>query len=959
MPVNLSEPSKNLEEWRVGSTESFNPIYPISSYDYVPKAPNPEATWTTARCNRLIRPLSSKISGLRRIKKLGSRELQTLHPDSAGILPAEALLRRRKSDSKRTGQQSRHDGRRAGSTTRIYSFPRNQKSPECNTNSNSSDSDRGRDPWADVLGERRARGRFRKTYLNKICNTDPKLDMQWMKSGKPTFIANTAKPSPTKHFADMLVLSGPGIPDVSHLSQQGDPVHVNENIISDMVDPDIIVVGDFRSGTSRLRSQFRDLVKFIYPVNWKLADGIWENLDALLRPTSPDQALKQDPRSLFGSCLRQIPTYIAQEQLHVSQEDDDDNFDVSTAVYDELEALGTSGKAGWRHLKDVVRAHGIRLIADAVQQSVISLPVARGLVILCLHREAYPEAQTIIQSMLRMMKPLSKPRSITNKLFAFGQSVSLRTMALLHFTNRSDKFAFTYRQLAVLFKGGVLPVEWIACRDLVELWNRAVISIAQGDAESSDAASLLRVIISLVYDKSPEMGGNIDKLRHGAGITDTRDLQCGFARSSSNGSEISRCCSNGDASNGISKTSDLCLKAAKTVTNILTVLSSIAILQKLDCTILQDVGIEAQQVQELIVCSPDHGYNDRVDRDQLGLTLLAYELTREKGGLIDQGPFNEGLISHNIFQSASTEFCAITGAFVRNVARCCSKATGRNCFLYLQDLVVKLNGVSLGRSRKLYESVSLAAAFAFAEETNQHAHLQWALELERSAAGRLAGQTLRTPGRALRKHVQSSKYGYRWEEGICEWVAQTPAGTLSDLKEKGTEQVEADDDNNLDDVNKDDLLSYGLDGIAPSPCLKKRRRESNGSPKAARHDPRDPKYRSFNYRYTAEQSSLKNDLIQKDSASIDKEGLSNGEADELAQSLKPTLSESSEGTYSVPLGLDPARSATTYQQSNRADCRPHLRGVRAVARRGLFQSARKHAKAGGQVEDSEDELSVS
>ena len=952
--VRLNYGEEDRQDWLEGSKAGFNPSCQIAKCNLVPRVPNPEAAWTTARCNRLIRPISSKIAGLRRLKKTGSRELQTAHPDSRGVLSAEAV--------KRSRPPSLRLIKRSGP---CYSAHLNLTSPcSCSLNerplddgSVSSSTDSGHDPWSDVAREGRARKRLKRTYLNRRSTQAPAAPI-YQSSLQAAFLhPAVVKPGSAESYTDALALGGNGVPDVSVLVERENSMRLRVTPDLERINIDSILPGDFRSCTRRLCREFRELAKSLLPINWRLIDGIWENLEALLRATSEQQTQKKDPQSLLETCLKQLPTYIIKEQTQVSTEDPNDKSNVARMIYDELEALGTSSEAGWGPLKEVARAHGIRLLADAVEERLISLPLARGLVILCLHREACKEAQVIVESMLRMMKPLPRPRSIHNKIFAFGQSTTLHTMALIHGTNSSDNLAFTYRQLATLFRRRVLPFEWIVCRDLVNLWNRIVISITQKAPDAPEAASLLQVIVAMMYGDLHDVDEDIDLMRSG----NTQEVSNGQRRSSLE-LDTDAFCRSGDMSSSGLEAIQLRPRASKTIANVLTVLSAVAILQNPERTILQDISIEGQKAQEFSTRTRARKNAMQVDKNQLGLVILAFDLVQAYKYRNLPKSFRMGFASFDGYQLANAGFSAIAGSFVCSVARCCGKAVAKDPFFYLQNLLEGLVRSSSSESRatrKFCEGISVAAAFKLAEETNQSHHLQWALELEQRATSEMAEQTLRTPGRKSGGRGQRNKSGYRWEEGICEWVAKTPAGTLRGLKQNDLGDAGADDNDGINAVAENALPSHGSGGLTRLfPSSAKRKRRSKRQQEAAYDNPREQELTSSEEEGMDSDGSEKRTIRRKRVNSA-VENYYNEEADELSISPNPALSESSQGFTSMRSELDTAAFPYIGQSPGpgRSQRLPLVRRSTLLA--VAENATNKMTKAEARQEASEDELSFS
>ena len=958
--VHLNYGEEDRQDWPEGSEAGFNPSCQIATCNFVPRVPNPEAAWTTARCNRLIRPISSKVAGLRRLKKSGSQELQTVHPDSRGALSAEAVKRSRPPCLrliKRSGPCcSAHPNLTSPCSCWLNEMP-------IDDGSDSSSTDSGHDPWPDMPREGRARKRLKRTYLNRSTQA-PAAPIYQSNLRTALLHPVVAKHGSAESYTDALALSGNGVPDVSVLEQRGNSMGLRVTADLEKINIDSILPGYFRSCTRRLCREFRELAKSLLPVNWRLIDGIWENLEALLRATSEQQTPKKDPQSLLETCLKQLPTYIIKEQTQVSTEDPDDKSNVARMIYDEFEALGTSSEAGWRPLKEVARAHGIRLLADAVEECLISLPLARGLVILCLHREAYKEAQVIVESMLRMMKPLPKPSSINNKVFAFGQSTTLHTMALIHRTNSSDNLAFTYRQLAILFRRRVLPIEWIVCRDLVDLWNRIVISITQAASDAPEAAALLQVIVGMMYGDLHDINEDIDLMRSGNTRPEEQKISNGQPRSSLE-LDTDGFCSIRDTSNSGLEAIRLRPRASKTIANILTVLSAIAILQNPERTILQDISIEAQKAQEFSTRIRARKNAMQVDKGQLGLVILAFDLVQAYNHRNLPKPFRTGFARFDGYQLANAGFSALAGSFVCSVARCCGKAVAKDPFLYLQNLLEGLDRSSSGESkttRKLCKGISVAAAFKLAEETNQPHHLQWALELEQRATSEMAEQTLRTPGRKSGGGGQRNKSGYRWEEGICEWVAKTPAGTLRRLEQNDFGDAGAGDNDGINVAAEDALLSHGSGGLVRFfPCSAKRKRRSKRHQEAAYNNRREQELTSYVEEGMDNDGSKKRTIRRKRNSDI--ENHYSEEADELSVSPNQASSESSQGFTSMRSKLGTAAFPCIGQSPGLSQRPPPSERLRLVRRSTLLAVAdhatKKMTKAEARLEASEDELSFS
>lgn len=915
---------------------------------------NPEASWTTTRCNRLIRPLNSKIAALRKLKRIGSNELKVSQLDSAGISSARTIKRPKRAWSNEIAEESCSTITFLRSSNPFESIATSRASSIDDQEPSTTDEEI--DPWSDVLGEERARKRLKSTYSTKR-SFQSSRDITHR-----SYVHDQAQEPDQKHLReDALALSRQGVPSRPLLDEQGKVVNLQANAIIEMVDPDSILPGDFRSCTRMLLREFRELTKELLPTHWQLLDGVYEHLDSLLRATSLDPTIKNGPRSLFATCLKQITSYINEEQLRMSEEDPHDKPDAAITVFGELEALNTSSKGGWKPLKEVVRAHGIRLLADAVEESLISLPLARGLVILCLHRHAADEAQVIVKSMIRMMRPLSKPTSIKSKIFAFGHSIALHTMALLHRSAASDGLAFTYQQLAMLFRSGILPIEWVACRDGVTLWNGVIISITQGADDAAEAANLLRAVVSLMYGDFGGPNEDIEKLRIGEDPSMQRRKE--EAPRSSSGSEMLSSSNGRDASSDEVEPFELRSRACRTVTNMLTVLSSIEILQKPQWSVIHSIGIEAQKAQEFGVRNLTRTGTPTLDWIQIGLTILAFNLVQTQIGRGFQDFPSGNFIRFDAHYVVHSAFFTSAGSLICNVARCCGKAVAQDPFYHLQSLLKGLDRISLSldrASRGVYDGISLAAAFEFAEDTGQPRHLEWASVLERKVDGGILGQPLRTPHKTRSNDLKSRRDGYRWEEGICEWVAKTPASNLKAIKQDGVEDGDEDyyGSNTGDPV--DSLpLKEPVDLPKTSPCLRKRK---SGRPEQSRapRKSRRTEMTALTGDWNTESESPEIEVPCWNRESSDIEDLYSAEADELSASPGPSSSKSSQQPANTP--LEPESNDLTRANRLPKQSEGHLRekraGMAGRLSRATIRTRNDHVQFVPQVEESEDELGV-
>lgn len=216
--------------------------------------------------------------------------------------------------------------------------------------------------------------------------------------------------------------------------------------------------------------------------NQRFIAGICKALEALLRATTCEKTNNSSGcRSLFSVCLRQIPKYIAEEQRLTNDEDPENDVDVASEVYNEIEGFGSAPDGGWESLREVVRAHGVGLVGEAIQEGLIELPLSRHILYSCLGLAAYDEAECVIESMIALVRSRPSPpkeRTISCEGLShpgnrwdtshrvhttlLTDEASRVAGALKYYVSQTGRHGFMYHQTAVMLEAGLLPVDWMS-----------------------------------------------------------------------------------------------------------------------------------------------------------------------------------------------------------------------------------------------------------------------------------------------------------------------------------------------------------------------------------------------------------------------------------------------------------------------------------------------------------------
>ena len=553
--------------------------------------------------------------------------------------------------------------------------------------------------------------------------------------------------------------------------------------------------------------------------NRRLIEGICKALEALLRATTCKKTNDNGGcRSLFSICLRQIPNYIAEEQRLTDDEDPENDIDVASEVYPDLEAFGSASNGGWEPLREVVRSHGVTLVGEAIQEGLIEYPLSRYILSLCLELAAYDEAECVIESMITWVKSRRlPPKGFTKFRAGSPESVNkwhtsqrLHTTiltddasqivdALRFYVSQTGRRGFMFRQLVTMLEDGIFSVDCASSKAMIECWNGVIRSITQQDDDAQSAALLLQIAISKSYREgvsNAKAHPHIHHLRLRACKQSTVRTHLRSCKSSQISEKVveSKSVSLGDA---VVRPHHKDNALQSTFSNILIVLSAINILRSsksgldsshpdmLSMAILRDVALETRQALELAKSTSSVNRTCSVPTSQLSLPLLSAGLVsitaREVGTRISP---NEVLDLATLASLPySKESVRDAGSFLCEVARCCNETGLDDDFRFVQAVVQDLISIAISDIydkplRGYCNRIAHAAAFAFSEDTGQPKHLDWALEIERTVT-RVVDDSPKvvvdkTPARAAIRN----KSGYKWEDGICEWIAKTPALAL-------------------------------------------------------------------------------------------------------------------------------------------------------------------------------------
>lgn len=466
-------------------------------------------------------------------------------------------------------------------------------------------------------------------------------------------------------------------------------------------------------------------------------EGIYHGLEMLLKSTSKptDGTPRRGSKSLLSMALKNVPKYIyEQEQLLFAHNGETGgrsicSRDIATEIYDELEGLGTSGKS-WRGLGTVVRSHGLQVISNAIREGLLELDICGALTNLCASFNAFEEAESIFTALL-CSHPFSEPRTVY-------EVVDRRFTMLWNYTISTNRIAFQYRQLSHMIVRGILPASWLATKGFASFWT-TIIQSTTPISFDPDAMEFLSKCLPL--------------------LARTRDHP---------------------SSSDATTQSPLSEAMRNTFGSILTTFVSIYMLNR-EKHNRCELNVERHSEYQSIViflrrCLAESRCSKTLSASGYALLILANlaidsDIDKDERSRTEYvGILFEVLWRHGDHFLDNTSNCNEMITFITNVARCCGRGASGTGLEYMQILHVRLEELTAQHDAKdIMRGIIVDSAYLFSQKVPNKLHLEYAARLD----ARLGNSDR---GIHNRQDLVENEpgLGFRWEEGIGEWVTRTP-----------------------------------------------------------------------------------------------------------------------------------------------------------------------------------------
>lgn len=494
--------------------------------------------------------------------------------------------------------------------------------------------------------------------------------------------------------------------------------------------------------------------------------------------------------SLFSTCLRKIPAFIKSESQWRKALDRDDKSDPAEEIYSVLEGFGTS-ESGWSGLRPVVRAHAISLMKDAIQAELMDSNDVKYIRDWCETHAADDVWVELMSNVGRMKKhfPLfTSPRvdsSTSQPTFSSEQKSSLLMSA-----NPS----WILRGMEKLVVGHFVCASYLAASVHADLWSDAKRLII--------CESEFGYIASTLMEKSLLLAAGVDPARsHQPYLMDTTRARKQYSKFLDEHCNLFKG-RNSIFHNPVEPTRSSFLSICTVLPAAVIVAHSLLAQPEAFCSDDLTRPIRSATI-DILRAYRSNAVLDLASRSEVA-SVAASVLVADLVVLINgvgtmTGPTRVEFIKTRIeclarlcvrkkSQSRAASISSDLDApskFLSSIAQCCAASIPENGPRILERTVDHLLAYSseVPAEISLTRGVALHAALDFAEKTNDSYFIAYARDLEDKICGSESAMQVFAPDNRGSRSKPVPK-GFRWEQGLCEWVAATP-----DLATTSTQHV--------------------------------------------------------------------------------------------------------------------------------------------------------------------------
>jgi hypothetical protein len=437
--------------------------------------------------------------------------------------------------------------------------------------------------------------------------------------------------------------------------------------------------------------------------------------DGLLATTNSTAGSERTgARSLMSACLRRVPDYINFEAEDLDQDYETDE-NITSSIYSELENLGTNSEGGWSGLREVVRSHGLHLVCAAIEEGLIQDTRISELVSACSKHTALSEADSLLRTWISR-DHAGKTKTLQESHLALTKLTELRSIhdaPELYLRYHTDLVRSRHVCPSDVLRAGSTPF-----KDLIR-------GLVSGRGQEAALAYLEAAVIE---DGTSSNATSLPVFSRLASLLASLALT--------------------NPTNADSPTTKLDL---------------FAVMDCIATTILQQQGGHASTLK----CQSRNTSTAMKNRTTIHPFIMASTLLRLKSSsgrtTLAAKPLNALISTTATYQSAFVKF---TNNVIHHVHRF-SDADELDSLLLTTSGLLSPPPECSDENQSTLNRLAFEIAFAYRDQTDIEIDHHFTAKLATSNRDS-ASSISQTP----RRRVQVS--GYKWEEGLCEWVAATP-----------------------------------------------------------------------------------------------------------------------------------------------------------------------------------------
>ncbi|KAM5451008.1 hypothetical protein MaudCBS49596_004119 [Microsporum audouinii] len=516
-----------------------------------------------------------------------------------------------------------------------------------------------------------------------------------------------------------------------------------------------------------------------------IVQTIFSAWDTFLRMSTPQQNHHdRGAKSLLSMALSTTSKYILQEQERVnSLEDKGEETDVAGFIITELEKMYAMGNNGWKPLKELVRSHGIHLMCEAIRKRWLSPQLSRRIVLQSFFLSAHDAAAALLSALISLSPVIPPPIRLDCNLFKPSHSVALCTLET--YVKSSGNFSIFFREMASLLDRGRLPAEWLATNSMKYYLTAALQSLAIGDEHSFASLRLISsAILAAAGSKRSIPARVLNSLRRSKrGTTRCRKSESEAGLASWLPSQKINC------------HDPISIALSNSITSILTVLSGSHFAKfgfgrakgSTMCNLLIFLSTAVQRDIEKAMLDRSKNKLDLQPTRACAILLADFLInclcsncnaSGSKAAAIHALPLIHNLGYLIGIHTNKKELVKELAGFVLQIARCLGRVRNDNGFEAAKRFTLSFNFSGIKGYPVLQivlSKVAVEVALKFAEATCLQEHHDWASYIQDQVAACAFDMDDLDEMQPMTPSLRRSETGFRWEDGIGEWVAKTPS----------------------------------------------------------------------------------------------------------------------------------------------------------------------------------------